>query len=127
MRMTLLRRIIHDPLVLGGRWHVAGTTIPVGEVRLDHAARATVRDYAYPGLSAEELAACLAFPFPATRDSSVFLLAGVVVIACACGEDTSATGTLDDPIRCVCGRVWLLRLVLDLLQDQGTPVAEAVL
>ena len=119
MLTTMLRRIIHDPLVLAGRWHIAGTEIAVGEVRLDHAARGSRRGYAYPGLSAEELAACLAFAFPATRESSVAMLAGVIVISCACGEDTSATGVLDDPIPCVCGRVWRSRLLLDLLQDQG--------
>ena len=79
------------------------------------AARSRRRGYRYPGPSADELAACLAFAFPPTRESSVSMLAGVVVISCACGEDTSASGELGDPICCVCGRVWQVRLLLDLL------------
>ena len=126
MLVSSLRRIVRDPLILAGRWHVAGTTIPVGEVRLDHAARGYTKGYAYPGLTADELAACLTFPFPATRESSVAMLAWVVVISCACGEDTSVSGGLGDAITCVCGRVWRLRLVLDLLQDQGRSAADAV-
>ena len=121
MVTSTLRRIIHDPRVLAGRWHISGTEIAIGEVRLDHAARGATRGYAYPGLSAEELADCLAFSFPPIRDSTVTMLAGVIVISCACGEDTSAVGALADPIPCVCGRVWRLRLLLDLLQEQGQP------
>ena len=121
---SLPRRIVNDPLILGGRWHLADTAIAIGEVRLDHAARGCQPGYRYPGLSPDELAACLAFDFPATREPSVGMLAGVVVIACVCGEDTSAVGGLNDPINCVCGRIWRLRLLLDLLRDSGRAVSD---
>jgi uncharacterized protein (DUF433 family) len=122
---SLPRPIVSDPLVLGGRWHVADTTVAVGEVRLDHAARGGPAGYAYPGLSRAELAACLAFAFPPTRESSVAMLAGTAVVSCACGEDTSAASGLDEPIHCVCGRVWRLRLLLNLVQDSGRAVRDS--
>ena len=115
-----LRRIITDSRLLAGRWHVSGTTIAVGEVRLDHAARGSTPDYAYPGLSSDELAACLDFTFPPTRETSVAMLAGMIVISCACGEETSASGVLGDSIPCVCGRIWRVRVLLDAVQESGT-------
>jgi hypothetical protein len=125
MSLPSPRRIISDPLILGGRWHLADSTLAVGEVRLDHAARRHQRGYRYPGLSAAELAACLAFDFPATRESTVAMLAGTAVIACACGEDTSVVGTLAKPIDCVCGRVWRLRLLLDIVHEHGAPFRQS--
>lgn len=49
------------------------------------------------------------------------MLAGVNVISCACGEETSASGGLSDRIPCVWGRVWRLRLLFDAVQETGTP------
>ncbi len=114
---SLPRPIVSHRLQLDGRWHLAGSTIAVGEVRLDHAAWGRDSSYRYPGVSADELASCLAFDFPAVRESSVAMLAGTTVVSCACGEDTTAAGGLDEPIQCVCGRVWRLRLLLTLIQD----------
>ena len=57
MVISLPRSIVHDPIIFGNRWHLAGTQIAIGGVRLDHAARGAARSYAYPGLSARELAA----------------------------------------------------------------------
>jgi hypothetical protein len=125
MSQSLPRLIVSDPLILGGRWHLADSTLAVGEVRLDHAARRHQRGYRYPGLSAAELAACLAFDFPATRESTVAMLAGTAVISCACGEDTSAVGSLGEPIDCVCGRVWRLRLLLDVVHEHGAPARQS--
>ena len=118
------RRIVSDPQVLGGRWHVADTTVAVGEVSLDHATNGCHAGYTYPSLSRAELAACLVFDFPPTRESGVAMLAGTVVVSCACGEDISAAGGLDEPVHCVCGRVWRLRLLLNLVQDGGIAVRD---
>ena len=107
------RSIVRDAAILGGRWHLAGSTIAVAEVRLDHGVSGARPRYAYPGVNAAELAACLAFGFPPIRASSVSLWAGTLVVACACGEDTALAGDLDQPIRCVCGRVQRLRIRLE--------------
>jgi uncharacterized protein (DUF433 family) len=121
MVIALPRSIIHDPTILGNRWHLAGTQIAVGEVRLDHAAGGSETDYAYPGLTARELAACLAFDFPPTREAQVAFLSGVATVACVCGEDTAVSGDLAAPVHCVCGRAWQLGLVLFPVCETGTP------
>ena len=123
---SLPRPIVSHRLQLDGRWHLAGSTIAVGEVRLDPAAWGPDSSYRYTGVSADELASCLAFDFPAVRESSVAMLAGTTVVSCACGEDTTAAGGLDEPIQCVCGRVWRLRLLLTLVQDGGMAVADSI-
>ena len=115
----LPRPIVHDPDLLSGRWHLAGTSIAVGEIRLDHAISGSRPGYANPGVSSPELAACLEFGFPPVRDSTVSLLAGTAMIACACGEDTAAVGSASAPIPCVCGRVWRIRLLLESVVGSG--------
>ena len=72
------RPIIHDVAILGGRWHLAGSSIAVAEVWLDHAARGSERNYRYPGVSADELARCLDFSFPLVRDATVTIVTGAV-------------------------------------------------
>jgi hypothetical protein len=116
------RLITHDPALLSGRWHLAGSQIAVAEVRLDHAAwRGRPEHYRYPGVSADELAECLDFTFPPIRESTLELLSGVVIVSCACGEDTPAIGPLNAPITCVCGRRWRLDLQLVPLEEGGAP------
>jgi hypothetical protein len=122
MSTSLSRLITHDPALLAGRWHLAGTQIAVAEVRLDFAAwRGRAEHYRYPGVSAVELENCLTFTFPPVRESNLSLLSGVVIISCACGEDTAAVGPLDAPVQCVCGRRWRIDLRLIPLEEAGVP------
>lgn len=107
------RAIIRDAAILGGRWHLAGSQIAIAEIRLDHAARGADVNYVYPDVTADELAAALAWDFPPIRDAAFSLLTGVAVIACVCGEDTTVAGMLEEPVRCVCGRSWHLRILLE--------------
>lgn len=122
------RPIVHDATNLGGRWPLAGSSIAVAEVCLDHAARGSERDYRYPGVSADELARCLDFSFPPVRDATVTIVTGTVAISCACGEETAVSGTLADPVHCVCGRRWRLTLLLQPLEEGGrsAPLGEVV-
>jgi uncharacterized protein (DUF433 family) len=116
MLSTTPRTIMRDPAILGGRWHLSGSSVAIAEIRLDHTARGTTPDYTYPGVTAEELAAALAWDFPPIREAAFSLLTGVGVIACLCGEDTAVAGTLEEPVRCVCGRTWQLRVLLELAE-----------
>ena len=110
------RLIVHDPDILSGRWHIAGTQIAIAEICLDH--RDTQpRDgepYEYRGLSSEEIQSALEFNFPAVRETHTSMLLAMLTIHCECGEDTHQTlsGWPELDIDCVCGRVWSVHVTV---------------
>jgi uncharacterized protein (DUF433 family) len=117
------RPIVRDPDVLGGRWHFAGTTITVADVRLllsaaDPAhAQDTLAIYAAAGLTAEDLAAAQAFDFPDLHEVSIELTVPRVTVNCVCGEHTTVTaaGPALSLVPCPCGRTWRIDVAAKLL------------
>lgn len=126
MTQTSHRSIVSNPAVLSGRWRLDGTSIAVGEIRLDFAAWAgNPARYRYPGISAAEQAAVLAFDFPAVREPNMSVVYSGLVIACSCGEDTSVTALqILEPVLCVCGRIWRVRIMLEPMRSDGQPAGE---
>jgi hypothetical protein len=106
------RTIVRDPTVLDGRWHFAGTTIAVAEVRAVLASTqsvpATMRTFQRAGLSDAEVQAAQEFMFPEVRalTTTVDLLS--MTVHCVCGEDTPGTtlGAGTTVIACPCNRRW---------------------
>ena len=109
-----LRGIVRDASILSGRWHLAGTCFPIAEIKADYQASPAAADgsYRYRDLTDEELAAVLAFPFPAFRETQVGLLQGAFVVECECGEDTPAAliDIRTEAVGCICGREWWIRM-----------------
>ena len=108
------RGIVRDAAILFGRWRLAGTNFAIAEIKADYQAThaAANGSYRYMDVTAEELAAVLAFPFPGIRETSVELTQGVFVISCECGEDTPAavSDLVTEPVSCICGREWWIRI-----------------
>lgn len=105
------RPIIHDPAVLDGRWHFAGTLIAVAEVRSDYYSARDDGDphpYHYAGLTDKEVAAALSFQFPNMRDTTVEVEYASLTVHCTCGESTPATGVwpMISVVECPCRRRW---------------------
>jgi uncharacterized protein (DUF433 family) len=121
-----MREIVRDPTVLDGRWHFAGTEIPIANVRSDytHCPPDEQADYHFPNLSAEEVAAALAFAFPAIRSTEVEIQYASVAVHCECGETTAqATAWPSIIVDCVCGREWRLSIQIEPVPP-GTKAAE---
>jgi uncharacterized protein (DUF433 family) len=112
----LQRSIIHDPTILSGRWHIAGTQIAVAEVCLDYRDTQPVdsNPYHYNGLTRAEIQSALDFSFPAIRETHTSMVLAMLTIHCECGEDThqTLTGWPELDIDCVCGRVWSVQLTV---------------
>ena len=108
------RTIVRDPAVLHGRWHLAGTLLPIAAIRDDFARghADSLDSYHFAGLSREEIAAALAFAFPALRETTIEVGPTSVVICCACGERTPVHSARDveTEVLCVCGRCWAVQL-----------------
>ena len=108
------RGIVRDAAILFGRWHLAGTTFPIADIRADHQAALAPANgsYRYMDVTAEELAAVLAFPFPGIRETRVSVTQGIYTVACECGEDTYAAlhDLRTEPVCCICGREWWIRV-----------------
>lgn len=108
--------IVREDGILDGRWHLAGTTIPVAEVRIDY----SLWDHEHPlvygflGLSSEQIGAALAFEFPALFETSITMLYSSFLFGCVCGEETSKTftGFLESAFECACGRAWIVTLTV---------------
>jgi uncharacterized protein (DUF433 family) len=111
------RKIVRDPAILAGRWRLAGTMLPIAEVRNDFYLGHTgpLASYRFAGLTAEDIAAVLAFDFPAIQEPTVELRPASVVVHCACGETTEqfGDGWPETEVDCVCGRCWCVRLTLE--------------
>jgi uncharacterized protein (DUF433 family) len=111
------RPIVRDPLILGGRWRLDGTTFAIAEIKADHAARPPEGDalYHYEDVTATELEAALAFAFPVVRETQVSVLFGSITVACECGEDTHCRvgDVRTDSVQCICGREWWIRVVAE--------------
>ena len=109
-----LRGIVRDASILSGRWHLAGTTFAIAEIKADHRAShaAANGSYRYMDVTDEELASVLAFDFPGIRETQVSLLQGIFTIACECGEDTPAavSDIHTEAVACICGREWWIRI-----------------
>lgn len=90
---------------------------PIADVRNDFylGHDGPIETYSFAGLSAADIAAVMAFDFPALRDSTVELRAASVVVHCACGEATEqfSGGWPETEVDCVCGRCWCVRLIAE--------------
>jgi uncharacterized protein (DUF433 family) len=111
------RKIVRDPAILSGRWRLEGTMTPVADVRNDFylGHDGPLETYRFAGLSADDIAAALAFIFPALREPSVELKPTAVVVHCPCGETTEqfSAGWPETEVNCVCGRCWSVRLIIE--------------
>ena len=99
--------------ILAGRWHLANTTIPIAEIRLDRLLwEGAAEDYLYRGLSAEQIASALAFEFPALFEPSIKMLYASFTVGCACGEETAQnlSGFQEVTFTCACNRSWTIAL-----------------
>ena len=111
-----MREIARDPTVLDGRWHFAGTQIPIANVRTDyhHSTPDEQAAYRFPNLSGEEVDAALAFEFPAIRSTEVEIQYASVIVSCECGEATSqATAWPTVIVDCVCKREWRISIQIE--------------
>ena len=110
------RLIVHDPDILSGRWHVAGTQIAIADICLDHRDAQPVdgEPYQYRDLTSAEIQHALDWEFPAVRETHTSMLLAMLTVHCECGEDTHQTVSewpvLD--IDCVCGRIWGVKVIV---------------
>ena len=82
------RGIVRDAAILFGRWRLAGTNFAIAEIKADYQAThaAANGSYRYMDVTAEELAAVLAFPFPGIRETSVELTQGALSSPASAGK-----------------------------------------
>lgn len=105
------RAIVRTDEILGGRWRLDGTTVPIALIRTDETRfgpKDTLRQYRFMHLTAAELDEVLAFDFPGVRPETLTVNCAAVTMHCVCGEDTPQTsvGTESVEVDCVCGRTW---------------------
>ena len=119
------RAIIRSDDILGGRWRLEGTTVPIALIRIDarYGERDTLAQYRFIGLTAEELATVLAFEFPDVRRAQLTVDYASVTVHCVCGEDTPEIGvsTANTEVHCVCGRKWRLETTQQLVTALPDP------
>ena len=106
----MTRQIIRDDTILGGRWHLEGTTIPVAQIRQDFLSlgmQSFGETYAFLNLTETELQRINSFPFEPVRETHLDTEYATITIACECGEDTlvGMRGAIGSA-KCICGRNW---------------------
>jgi uncharacterized protein (DUF433 family) len=105
------RAIVATQDCLGGRYHLAGTGIPIAMIRRDARTDGDVLElYAPIALTSEEVEAAIHFRFPAQQAPSLVQHLTVWTFTCCCGEETWIPGkdVVRQNITCVCGRRWAL-------------------
>jgi hypothetical protein len=119
------RAIVRHGDILGGRWRLEGTSVPIALIRSDAqlGQAETLRQYRFMELTAAELSDVLAFAFPEVRGSRLMVNYASVTIHCVCGEDTPGTsvGPRMSDVHCICGRVWQLETVQHLVNGETNP------
>ena len=109
------RAIVRDPEVLSGRWRLAGTMVPIADIRRQAGIgqeKLKVRFDAID-LTGEEIEAVMAFEFPVLRDPAVSVHTSTMTIYCPCGESTDiprGEGVKGD---CVCNRIWRVSATIE--------------
>jgi uncharacterized protein (DUF433 family) len=117
------REIVRDPHVLGGRWHFAGTTVAVADVRVslgdgEPSRRADAREiFTAAGLSEADVQAASDFAFPEVRGLNVVVQFTSLTVECPCGEATSKAtiGPGTTIVACPCRRRW--RIIVEAEPD----------
>ena len=119
------RPIVRDPEILSGRWRLAGTMLPIAEIRLQgHMGREALKQrYVAIDLTDEEIEAILAFEFPAIRDPAVSVHSTTMTILCPCGEATDIPRAEVVKGNCACGRTWRVSATIELVSEEEGPVA----
>lgn len=113
------RAIIRDPEILSGRWRLAGTMVPIADVRRMGGDRAAIkRRYRDIQLTDEEIDAIRAFEFPAIRDPGVTVHPTTISIYCPCGEVTDIPNGESIRGDCPCGRSWRVSAAIELIEDR---------
>jgi hypothetical protein len=106
----MTRAIVQSPMVLDGRWTLAGTSIPIAQIRYDlnRMSRADVlRSYRFLQVTDDELDRVAAFSFEPIRELSLSVTTASVTVHCQCGEDTPVAITETKHVaNCICGRDW---------------------
>ncbi|MDQ2682834.1 MAG: DUF433 domain-containing protein [Chloroflexota bacterium] len=115
--MSQPRPIVRHPEVMEGRWHFEGTDIAIADIVRSYlfGFTNTAQAFQFCDLTREEIAAALAFDFPAIQEEAIELRPAMLVAHCVCGEVTTTITSGDDTdaaISCVCGRRWSVQLVV---------------
>ena len=109
------RAIVRDPEVIGGRWRLAGTLVPIADIRSQTAIgrEQLKRRFELIQLTDEEIDAITTFEFPALRDPAVSVHATTMTIYCPCGEATDIPR--DEVVKgdCICGRIWRVSATIE--------------
>ena len=116
------RAIVRDPEVLSGRWRLAGTLVPIADIRRQASIgeeKLKVRFEAIE-LSSEEIALVMAFEFPVLRDPAVSVHTTTMTIYCPCGEATDVPRGSLVKGDCVCGRIWRVSATIEPYDDDDT-------
>lgn len=109
------RAIVRDPEVINGRWRLAGTLVPIADIRRGAGIgndRLT-RRFESIDLTAEEIEEIMAFEFPALRDPAVSVHTSTMTIYCPCGESTDIPRADSVKGDCVCGRIWRVSATIE--------------
>ena len=106
----MTRLTVRDDNILGGRWHIEGTTIPVAQIRQDYISlgkKSFQETYAFLNLSEIELQRVNTFRFDPVRETELSREYATIIIECECGEDTPVgmRGAIGSA-KCICGRNW---------------------
>jgi uncharacterized protein (DUF433 family) len=108
--------VVRADSVQNGRWTLAGTSIPIADIRLNYRSWNQDEDpvYVYLNLTREQIQSALNFTFPALYETSITMLYSSSTFRCVCGEETSATLTgFDETLfECACGREWTMSLIV---------------
>jgi len=117
------RAIVRDPEVLGGRWRLAGTLVPIADIRLQaQIGNEKLRQrFGVIELTDEEIDAIMAFEFPALRDPAVSVHATTMTVYCPCGVATDIPRGEAVKSDCVCGRLWHVSATIELVEDGKQP------
>jgi hypothetical protein len=108
------RAIVRAQDTRAGMWVIEGTLIRVADLKRDFqvAGNQVFPVYRAMGLTDAEINAGLAFDFPPIRGTTLNVRLIDLVIDCECGEHTQAvrSGAGNDPVECICGRIWQIPL-----------------
>src|SRR5688500_3640223 len=115
------RAIVRDPEVLGGRWRLAGTLVPIADVRRQAGigTEKLKQRFGAIDLTDQEIDAIMAFEFPALRDPAVSVHTTTMTVYCPCGEATDIPRGETVKSDCVCGRLWRVSATIELVEDAG--------
>ena len=113
-RVLTRRPITQSSAGPDSQWVIEGTLIRIADIQRDVAANGGHAKHVYRamGLTSAEIAAALAFKFPAIRQMRLETSLVDVTIHCECGDHTRVIASETDnvEITCICGRTWVVPL-----------------